>query len=573
MPQFIRWPAVVVFFGLVAGCATNPAPVALPATRPGLAAALQAINGPQMLQQIETLASDDFEGRSAGTHGEAVTVDYLIGEFKRIGLKPGNPDGTYVQSVPLTGHAAEPTASIQVGRQRMALKFPDDYVAWSYQRQAEVRLEKSELVFVGYGVTAPEYQWDDYKGANLKGKTLVMLINDPQIPDPHDPGKLDEAMFQGKTMTYYGRWTYKYETAAALGAAGVLIVHETEPAAYPYSVVVNSNSGENFDIHTAGDNRNFPAVPGWIHLDRAKELFAAAGYDFDTIKKAALRRDFKPMALGGSIDVSVRKKWRDLDSHNVVGRIEGADPELKHEVVIYSAHWDHFGWDPKLPGTKHQQVYHGAADNASGVAALLQLAQAFQALPQPPKRTILFMATTAEERGLLGSSYYAANPLYPLRKTLADINMDGMNMWGRTRDLEIVGYGNSELDDLVIEEAGAQGRVVGPDAYSEKGSFYRADHFEFAKVGVPALYAKSGHEYIGRPPGYGKERSDDYTSHDYHKVSDTVRPDWDLTGAIEDIQLLFRVGYAVAQGERYPAWKPGSEFKARRDEMMGFSRR
>ncbi len=562
------WPAIALLLLLVAGCATTSLPVAAPSAQPALAAALQAIDGAQMLRQIETLASDDFEGRSAGSHGEQITVAYLIGEFKRIGLKPGNPDGSYVQRVPLTGHEAVPTAAIAVGGKRIALNFPADYVAWSYQRQAEVKLQRSPLVFVGYGVKAPEYQWDDYKNADLQGKTLVMLINDPQIPDPKKPDQLDPTMFKGRAMTYYGRWTYKYEAAAAVGAAGALIVHETEPAAYPYSVVVNSNSRENFDIHSVAANPHFPLVPGWLHRDRAKELFAAAGYDFDSVKQAALQRDFKPLALGASIDLSLRKRWRDLDSCNVVGRIEGSDPQLRDEVVIYSAHWDHFGWDPSLPGSKHQQIYHGAADNASGVAALLQLAQAFQALPQAPRRTLLFIATTAEERGLLGAAYYAANPLYPLHKTLADINMDGMNLWGRTRDVEVFGYGNSDLDDLVVEAARAQGRVVHADAFAEKGSFYRADHFEFAKVGVPAVYLKGGEDYIGKPPGFGKDKSEDYTAHHYHKVSDTVRTDWDLSSAVEDTQLLFQVGYAVAQGDRYPSWKPGNEFAARRDEML-----
>jgi Zn-dependent M28 family amino/carboxypeptidase len=557
---------------LAAGCATGLPPANVADGQPNILPALRAVDAGEFLKHIDTLASDDFEGRSVGTHGEAVTVGYLVSEFKRIGLKPGNPDGSYVQDVPLTGHTAATSASIDVHGKRMNLKFPDDFVAWSYRREPDVKVDGSELVFVGYGVKAPEYAWDDYKSADLKGKTLIMLINDPQIPDPVDPAKLDEKMFKGKAMTYYGRWTYKYEAAAAAGAAAALIVHETATAAYPYSVVVNSNSRENFDIHTETSNLNFPAIPGWIHLDRARELFSAAGYDFDKMKQAALSRDFKPVALGASIDFTVDKTWRDLASQNVIGRIEGSDPEHKDEYIIYSAHWDHFGWDTKLPGSKHDQIYHGAADNASGVAALLELAKAFAALPQPPRRSILFIASTGEERGLLGAQFYATHPLYPLSKTLADINMDVMNLWGRTRDVEIVGYGNSELDEILAKAAATESRTITPDAYPEKGSFYRADHFEFAKAGVPSLYTKGGDDYIGKPRNFGKEKAEEYTSHDYHKVSDVVRPDWDLSGAVEDIQLLFRVGYEIAQGNRFPEWKAGAEFKARRDAMLSTTR-
>ena len=533
-----------------------------------LAPALAAIRAPDLLKDIQVLSSDDFEGRSPGTHGEDLTVDYLISRFKALGLQPGNPDGSYVQKVPLTGHIAQPEAHVHVGGRSLDWRFPGDYVAWSYLRQPEVALKASELVFVGYGVKAPEYDWDDFKGVDLHGKTLVVLINDPQIPDPQHPDQLDEHLFKGRAMTYYGRWTYKYETAAALGAAAVLIVHETATAAYPWSVVVNSNSRENFDIHRDTGNPYFPAVPAWIHVDRARELFSAAGLDFDAMKRAALRRDFHPVPLHATLDLHLTETLRDIDSHNVVARIEGSDPQLRNETVIYSAHWDHFGWDPKLPGSKHEQVFHGAQDNASGTAALLAVAQAFKALPVAPRRSILFIATTAEERGLLGAQYYATHPLYPLRQTLADINFDGINVLGRTRDIQIIGFGNSDLDDRLVAAAATQGRSVGADGNSDKGSFFRADHFEFAKEGLPALYTRRGEQFIGQPAEFSGLKTDDYVSHRYHKVTDVVEPDWNLSGGVEDVQLLFRVGYEVAQGTHYPEWRADSEFKARRDQMI-----
>jgi Zn-dependent M28 family amino/carboxypeptidase len=556
---------------LAAACASAPPPAPRSAAAPDAspaAAARAAISGADFLHDITVLSSDDFEGRSVGTAGETRTVQYLTERFRALGLRPGNPDGSYEQAVPLTRFVSRPEAALTVGATRMPLAYPDDYVAFSFERTADVRLADSQLVFVGYGVKAPEYGWDDFKGRDLAGKTLVVLINDPQIPDPADPTRLDPAMFKGKAMTYYGRWTYKYEAAAALGAAAVLIVHETATAAYPYSVVVNSWSRDNFDLRRTGPNPNFPPVAAWITVDRARAVFAAAGLDFDALKRSALRRDFQPVPLDARLDITVHNQWEDISSRNVVARIEGSDPALKGQYVLYSAHWDHFGWDPKLPGTKHEQVFHGALDNASGVAALLELARAFSALPVPPRRSMLFIATTGEERGLLGAQFYARNPLYPLRDTLADINMDGINPWGRTRDVQVVGLGNSDLDDALVAAARSQGRVVVGDQMPERGSFYRADQFEFAKEGLPALYLKPGDDFIGRPPGFGAKLKEAYTANTYHKVTDVVQTDWDTSGAVEDIGLLFDVGYGVAQGERFPQWKAGTEFKARRDLMM-----
>ena len=399
------------------------------------------------------------------------------------------------------------------------------------------------MVFVGYGVVAPEYGWDDYKGVDVRGKTIVMLVGDPAIPDLDNPKQLDPNMFKGRAMTYYGRWTYKYEIASEKGAAAAILVHETGPAGYPFSVVTGSWGRENFEIREQGENRQRVMVEGWVSLDKAKELCTAGGKDFDELKLAALGRDFRPVALGARANFAVENRLRDVQSRNVVARVAGSDPKLRDEYVIYTAHWDHLGRDPGLAG---DQIFNGAADNASGTAALLELAEAYARLTPPPKRSILFLAVTAEEKGLLGAKYYATHPLYPLDKTLADINMDVINLWGRTRDIISVGKGQSTLDDVLEAAAAEHGRVVMGDAEPEKGFFYRSDHFEFAKQGVPALDPKGGMLYIGKPDDFGQRTHDEYTERDYHKVSDEVKPGWDLAGALEDLRLLFEVGLRVA---------------------------
>ncbi|HZN06999.1 MAG TPA: M28 family metallopeptidase [Pyrinomonadaceae bacterium] len=562
--------AVVLSFALA--CTTTPtntntnSSAADRAAAPAeLKSALDSINANDIMQHTKVMSGDEYEGRGPGTKGEELTIKYLTEQYQRIGLKPGNPDGTYVQKVPLVGFTGAPTASFTVGGKQMNLTFPQDYVAVSRRFVPESKVENSDMVFVGYGVVAPEYGWDDYKGLDVRGKTIVMLINDPQVPSGSDPAALDDKIFKGKAMTYYGRWTYKYEIAAQKGAAAAVIIHETGPAGYPYEVVSGSWSRENFDIQTPDKNMGRPAVESWITTDRAKELFAASGQDFDALKKAAVSKDFKPVALNAKANMTIKNTIREIDSNNVIGKIEGSDPALKNEYVIYTAHWDHLGRDPKLTG---DQIFNGALDNASGTAALLEIAEGFTKLATPPKRSILFLAVTAEEKGLLGAKYYAENPLYPLNKTLANINMDGVNQWGRTKDVTMVGDDNSGLIDLLREAATAQGRVVNPDPESEKGFYYRSDHFEFAKQGVPALYTDSGIDYEGKDPAFSKQKRDEYTNKDYHKVSDEVKPDWDLTGAVDDARLLTIIGYRVAQGDRYPEWKSGSEFKAKRDEMM-----
>jgi Zn-dependent M28 family amino/carboxypeptidase len=414
-------------------------------------------------------------------------------------------------------------------------------------------------------VVAPEYGWDDYKGLDVKGKTVVMLINDPPVASPHDAAQLDSSMFKGSAMTYYGRWTYKYEIAAEKGAAACIIVHETGPAGYPYEVVSGSWSHENFDINNANKNMNLVPVESWITLNKAQELFKASGRDFNQLKQQASRKTFKPVTLGAKASFTIKNSLRQVQSRNVVAKLTGSDPQLKNEYIIYSAHWDHLGIDPKLKG---DQIFNGAVDNASGTAGLLELAEAYAKLPVAPRRSVLFLALTGEEQGLLGSKYYANNPLYPLNKTLANINMDALNVNGRTKDVIIIGYGNSTLDDILANATATQNRRIVPETSPEKGYFYRSDHFEFAKQGVPALYAESGMHSVDKGEGYLQQKADAYTNRDYHKVSDEVRSDWDLAGAVEDLQLYFRVGYQVAQGNTWPEWKPGTEFKEKRDQLL-----
>jgi Zn-dependent M28 family amino/carboxypeptidase len=526
--------------------------------------ALEVITPDGLLAHIKVLASDEFEGRAPGTKGEDLSVKYITDQFKKIGLKPGNPNGTYTQEVPLAGIKSEPRMSFVIGDKTMDLRFPDDFVASSARLQPEIKIDKSDLVFVGYGVVAPEYGWDDYKNVDVRGKTLLMLIGDPPVPDPKDPSKLDDKMFKGKAMTYYGRWTYKYEIAAQKGAVAAIIIHETEPAAYPWQVVRSSWGEEDFELDNSNKNMDAVSARSWITSEVAKKLFTDSGQDFNALKKSAIAKDFRPLTLNAKANIQIKQQIRSFKSHNVIGKLEGSDPKLNAEYIIYTAHWDHLGRHPELQG---DQIFHGAIDNASGVASVIELAAAFMKINPPPKRSVLFMATTAEEAGLLGAKFYAEHPLYPLEKTLADINLDSMNVWGKARDIEDLSLGFSTLDDLLAAAAKQQGRTAIPDSRPDKGKIYRADNFEFSKVGLPSLYVGKGEHLLSRPET-APLRSDEFDSTDYHQVTDEVRPDWDLSGAVQDVQLLLEVGYEVANGDKFPEWKPGSEFKAKRDSML-----
>jgi Zn-dependent M28 family amino/carboxypeptidase len=426
---------------LLLGCAKKPDAQQM------LLSQMPPVNPQAILAHTRVLSSDEYEGRGPGTKGEELTVGYLVDQFKKLGLKPGNTDGTYVQKVPLVGITPTPTSLVfEKGGRRQTLKWKDDVVAWTKHVAKSASMSKSELVFVGYGIVAPEYNWDDYKGMDMTGKTLVMLVNDPPVAD-------DAKAFGGKAMTYYGRWTYKYEIGAMQHAAAVLIVHETEPAGYPFEVV-QAKTTEQFDLVTPDKNMGRVNIEGWITLDRARDLMQLAGQDFDALKKQAATRDFKPVPLGVAASMTITNTLRTIDSQNVVAKLEGSDPALKDEYVVYTAHWDHLGIGPEQNGDR---IYNGAKDNAIGVAGLLELARAFTKVAPAPKRSILFLSVTAEEQGLLGSQYYSVTPLYPLRKTLANVNMDGLNVHGKTKDLTLIGYGASDLDDYAKTAAAEQG--------------------------------------------------------------------------------------------------------------------
>ena len=558
MPRSFARLSVTLLVVASACQSKTDAPPATAAAEPVPAEAVAAIDTGTLMRHIRVLSNDSLMGRQPGSAGEDKTVAYLESQFKSIGLKPGNTDGTYIQKVPMVGITVKgaPTLTFAKGGTKKDLKWRDDYVAWTKHVAPSASLDKSELVFVGYGTEAPEFKWDDFKGLDVAGKTLVMLVNDPPLADT--------TQFGGKRMTYYGRWTYKYEQGMKHKAAGVLLVHETERAGYPFAVV-QGKTAEQFDLVTPDKNMSRSAVEGWITLDQAKALFAMSGQNFDSLKARAATSAFKPVPLGVTATVKLDNTLRTVDSRNVVAKVEGSDPALKDEYVIYTAHWDHFGIGAKVNG---DSIYNGAADNASGVAGLLATAKAFAAMKTPPKRSILFLSVTAEEQGLLGSQYYAVTPIYPLAKTLAVINMDALNQWGLTNDVTVIGLGSSELDDYASAAAAEQKRTLRPDAEPEKGFYYRSDHFNFAKVGVPAFDPEAGVDFIGKPAGYGMKMRDEYTANDYHKPSDEIKPGWDLSGAVQDLDLFLAMGYRIANAAKYPEWRVGNEFRAAREKQL-----
>ena len=510
------------------------------------------ISADTLLAAVERLASDEFEGRAPGSDGERRTIQYLTEQFSALGLAPGNPDGTWVQNVPLVGitPTAGDTMTVSRDDDTRTLEPGADYVAYTKRVVDRVEVD-AEFVFVGYGAVAPEYDWDDFEDVDVTGKILLFLVNDPPSED----------LFGGQAMTYYGRWTYKHEIAAEKGAAGSLVIHEPGPAGYPWEVVGSSPYGESFDLVSDDRNMGRAAIEGWIQRDAAAVLFEMAGLDFETEKAKAARADFQPVELGVTGHTQVRNTLRTIDSQNVVARLPGAG--ASDEVVIYMAHWDHLGQDESLTG---DQIYNGAADNATGTAGLIELARAFTE-GEPPRRSVLFLAVTAEEQGLLGSRYYGEHPLYPAAQTVAALNMDVLNQWGRTSDLTIVGMGQSQLDDVAGEIARRLGRVLNPDPEPEKGFYYRSDHFSFAKAGIPAFYADPGVDYLDKPPGYGIAKREEYTANDYHAVSDEVKPDWDLSGAIDDLTFMYHVGARLAATDEWPEWSATSEFRAIREQQ------
>jgi len=496
---------------------------------------------------VRVLASDDFEGRRPGTPGEEKTLGYLVGQFRKLGLKPGNGD-SYLQQVPLVEILAGNDATLVVAGRGGAqpLEYAKDMVIWSEREVPEASLQHSELVFVGYGIVAPEYEWNDYAQVDVHGKTVVVMVNDPGY------GSKDPKVFRGNAETYYGRWTYKLEEAARQGAAGVLLIHDTGAAGYAWNVVVNGTSGPQFEAAVPDGGTRRMAIEGWISAAAARAMFNRAGLDFDVLTAAAARPGFKPVAMGLEADAAVHNTIRRFSSSNVIALLPGT--ARKHEYVIYTAHWDHLG-------RQGAAVFNGAVDNASGVAGLLMLAQSFSRTQPPPDRSIAFIAFTAAEAGLLGSAYYVENPIIALRQTAGVLNLDAMHIGGPTRDVMVFGYGNSELEDYLREAALLQGREVRPDPNPEQGFYFRSDQFSFARSGVPALYAKAGLDDSARGPVWGQAQLDDYLAHRYHQTGDKYSADWDVRGTLDDLRLYYEVGNRLAHSRRFPRWYSNSEFR------------
>ena len=507
---------------------------------------------------IKILASDEFAGRQPGGPGERKTVAYLSREFERIGLLPGN--GTsYVQEVPMievNSEAKGPIAVKYADGSSDTLALGDEAVIQTLREDPTVEVKDSELVFVGFGVHAPELQWNDYAGVDVKGKTVVILINDPGF-ETNDP-----ELFRGKAMTYYGRWTYKYDEALRQGAAAALIVHDDAGAAYGWQVVRNSFAGAEFDLPQAADAPKPLPIRGWITTDAAKRVFGKLGKDFGELRARANQPGFKAMPLGATVSMGLTSNVRRALSRNVVALISGS--ERTNEAVILTAHWDHLGRNFQTPD---DGIFNGAIDNATGVAAMLEIAEAFAQSKTRPKRTLVFLAVTLEESGLLGSRYYVENPLIPLRETVATINMDAIQVLGKTRDVVVIGYGNSELEDILKKHAEAQGRIVVPEPTPENGFYYRSDHFNFARAGVPSLYAKNGIDHLEKGEAYGRKVASDYVAQRYHKPGDEYDPTWDLSGNVQEAQLMYAVTADLANSLEWPNWYEGNEFRAARTAM------
>jgi Zn-dependent M28 family amino/carboxypeptidase len=527
-----------------------------------------AIRAQDFAEHVRTLASDEFEGRAPGSVGEDKSVAYIAAQFKRLGLKPGNGD-SYFQTVPMTETVADESVALKldVAGTPRELRFGTDMVVGTRTGQAEVKLDGSDLVFVGYGVNAPEQHWNDYASVDVKGKTVVMFVNDPGFHQQ------DPSLFEGNRMTYYGRWTYKFEEAARQGAAAALIIHDTEGAAYGWDVVKNSWSGAQFDLRAADDPAPRVPVQGWITGEAARSLFAALGQDLDALYAAAGRRGFKAMPLKAKASIDLKSRISEKSSRNVIARLDGtARPD---EAVVYMAHWDHLGKHgheaDEHGGTSSARgedtIYNGAIDNATGVAGILEIAEAFVQQRPRPQRSLLFLSVTLEESGLLGSRYYVAHPVVPLAKTVAVINLDAMPLIGQARDMTVVGFGSSQLEDILRPIAQQQGRSLHAEATPEDGFYFRSDHFNFARAGVPSLYAKGGDDLIEGGTAAGRLAQVDYRDNRYHKPSDEFDPTWKLEGVIQDLEALYGVGRVLADGTQWPAWYDGNAFRTAQQQL------
>ncbi|HEY0179126.1 MAG TPA: M28 family metallopeptidase [Dokdonella sp.] len=502
--------------------------------------------------RVRKLASDELEGRSPGGLGGRLAVDYIKDQFERIGLKPGYK-GSWFQNVPMvTTTLQQPeqiALSVAEGGGEERFVYGKDLIVGNLDNRESASIADSPIVFLGYGVDAPEYQWNDYADIDVKGKTVVVLVNDPGW------GNQDPSLFKGKAMTYFGRWTYKFEEAARKGAAACLIVHDTAAASYPWEVVVNSWSGPQFSLPARDDPDPRLGVAGWITTDAARRLFAKAGQDFDALKKSADLRGFKPVALDAKASLAIKSAIQVSSATNVIGVLPGS--ERAGEAVVYTAHWDHLG--KSFSGA--DRIFNGAVDNASGVAGLLEIAEAFAHQQPPPKRSVLFAAVTLEEFGLLGSRWYATHPSFPLDKTVADINMDALPIIGPTKDIAVIGWGQSDLDDYVKDAAAAEGRTVVPDETPETGFFFRSDQLNFARLGVPVLYARAGFDLVDGGEDAGRKAWADYMTNRYHKPSDEYDPNWDLRGVVDDLKAFYAVGRRLADEDTFPQWKPGADFR------------
>ncbi len=531
----------VIASAMLVGCASTSN------TSNDVANAYQSINSQQLAEHIKVLASDEFGGRAPSSKGEELTLAYLTDQFKALGFQPGNGD-SFLQEVPLVSLEADSNMVLTIGGKDY--QYKKDMVMGSSRISAKQSIKDSELVFVGYGVNAPEYNWNDYEGLDVEGKTVVMLVNDPGFATKNPD------LFTGDAMTYYGRWTYKYEEASRQGAAGAIIIHETAPASYPWSVVENSWSGEQFGFQKENNNMDRVAVEGWVTTDVAKELFTKAGLDFDTMKanaaKGAYHVDMGDLTASVEVNNTIKKSI----SYNFIATLPGSEKPDEH--IIYSAHWDHLGTDKTRKG---DQIYNGAHDNATGTAGLIEVAEAFATLPQHPRRSMTFLAVTAEEQGLLGSKYYAANPVIPASQTVANINMDSLNLLGKVKDISVVGIGKSEMDSLLETAAKAQGRTVSGDPKPSSGGYYRSDHFAFANMGVPAMYAGGGSEALNEETANYRKRMSLVLRGCYHQPCDRYRDEWDLSGAIQDLQLFYQVGFDISEREEWPKWNANSEFQ------------
>lgn len=520
------------------------------------APAERLLTAPALLGHTRYLASDALEGRGPATPGDALGQQYVATQLETLGIRGGAADGGWYQPFELIGVTGNPTELTFTGPakgQKYVATYWEEMIAISGTQTESTKVENAEVVFVGFGIQAPEYQWDDFKGLDVKGKVLLVMNSDPED---------DPSLFAGKARLWYGRWDYKYDKAMRLGAAGCLIIHTTASAAYPWQVVQTSWSGEQFDPPPPPGSPGLP-VKGWLTEDAAKKLAALAGKDLDALRKSALTRDFKPVPFGVSLATSFKNVVQKKQTANVLGVLEGSDPKLKHELVVITAHHDHLG---KKAGGKPDEdaIFNGAVDNASGVAAMLTLARALTALPKAPKRSVLFAAVAAEEQGLLGSQWLVEHPPVPHGRMALDLNIDGLNIWGKTRDVSVIGLGKSSLDATITKLAKAQGRKVKPDERSDRGFFYRSDQFNFARAGVPSAYFTSGNDYVGRTPDWGQKQRDAWEEEHYHQPSDEVRPEWNLDGAVEDLQLYFRLAVEVANAPSMPTWNKGDEFEGAR---------